>query len=331
MRGSTQGSDLADLLENRTIPDVIVVPTDAAQGLASKSQSPAQLAWRRFKRHRPAIISLWVLGIMTLLVALAPIIAPYGQNEALGARQFGPPSSQFWFGTDTIGRDLLSRILWGGRVSLFIGIATAISAGIIGTAIGAFAGFRGGRIDDFLMRFTDLFIGLPLLVVLLIVRQLPNTQPWASTVLGPPGSIRLMISLLTLVGWMGTARLVRGTVLSLREKEFVEAARAIGARDRRIIARHLVPNSIGPIVVAMTFAVAAAIGLESTLSYFGFGVDPLAASWGNLLADTKGAVTSGYWWLVVFPSAALLLTILCVNFVGDGLRDALDPKQQLDG
>jgi peptide/nickel transport system permease protein len=140
-----------------------------------------------------------------------------------------------------------------------------------------------------------------------------------------------MISLLTLVGWMGTARLVRGTVLSLREKEFVEAARAIGARDRRIIARHLVPNSIGPIVVAMTFAVAAAIGLESTLSYFGFGVDPLAASWGNLLADTKGAVTSGYWWLVVFPSAALLLTILCVNFVGDGLRDALDPKQQLDG
>lgn len=181
------------------------------------------------------------------------------------------------------------------------------------------------------MRFTDLFIGLPLLVVLLIVRQLPNSQPWAASILGPPASIRLMISLLTLVGWMGTARLVRGTVLSLREKEFVEAARAIGARDRRIIARHLVPNSIGPIVVAMTFAVAAAIGLESTLSYFGFGVSPLAASWGNLLADTKGAVTSGYWWLVAFPSAALLLTILCVNFVGDGLRDALDPKQQLDG
>lgn len=321
---------MADLLENRTIPEVVVVPTDDAQGLASKSMSPRQLAWRRFKRHRPAFVSLWVLGIMVLLVVLAPVIAPYGQNESLGARQFGPPSAQFWFGTDTIGRDLLSRILWGGRVSLFIGIATAISAGVIGTALGAFAGFRGGRIDDFLMRFTDLFIGLPLLVVLLIARQLPNSQPWASSLLGPPGSVRLMISLLTLVGWMGTARLVRGTVLSLREKEFVEAARAIGARDSRIIARHLVPNSIGPIVVAMTFAVAAAIGLESTLSYFGFGVSPLAASWGNLLADTKGAVTSGYWWLVVFPSAALLLTILCVNFVGDGLRDALDPKQQLD-
>lgn len=219
---------MADLLENRTIPEVVVVPTDDAQGLASKSMSPRQLAWRRFKRHRPAFVSLWVLGIMVLLVVLAPVIAPYGQNESLGARQFGPPSAQFWFGTDTIGRDLLSRILWGGRVSLFIGIATAISAGVIGTALGAFAGFRGGRIDDFLMRFTDLFIGLPLLVVLLIARQLPNSQPWASSLLGPPGSVRLMISLLTLVGWMGTARLVRGTVLSLREKEFVEAARAIG-------------------------------------------------------------------------------------------------------
>ncbi len=277
------------------------------------------------------MLSLVVLVIMTVLCALAPFIAPYGQNEALGAAKFGPPSAEFWFGTDQIGRDLLSRLLWGGRVSLFIGLATAVSAGLIGTAVGAFAGFRGGRIDEILMRFTDLFIGLPLLVVLLIVRQLPNTQPWASTLLGPPGSLRLMISLLTFVTWMGTARLVRGTVLSLKEKEFVEAARAIGARDTWIIGRHLVPNSIGPIIVAMTFAVAGAIGLESTLSYFGFGLDPLKASWGNLLADTKGAVTSGYWWLVVFPSLALLTTILCVNFVGDGLRDAVDPKQQLEG
>ena len=330
MPGSTQGSDLADLLENRTLPDLIVLDPDS-QGLRTESLSPGKLAWLRFRHHRAAIISLVVLVIMTVLCALAPWIAPYGQNEALGAANFGPPSSEFWFGTDQIGRDLLSRILWGGRVSLFIGIATAISAGLIGTAVGAFAGFRGGRIDEILMRFTDLFIGLPLLVVLLIVRQLPNTQPWASTLLGPPGSLRLMISLLTFVTWMGTARLVRGTVLSLKEKEFVEAARAIGARDTWIIGRHLVPNSIGPIIVAMTFAVAGAIGLESTLSYFGFGLDPLKASWGNLLADTKGAVTSGYWWLVVFPSLSLLLTILCVNFVGDGLRDAVDPKQQLEG
>jgi ABC-type dipeptide/oligopeptide/nickel transport system permease subunit len=323
---------LADLLENRTPPEITIVDPDSIQahGLRTESVSPGRLAMRRFFRHRAAMGSLIVLGLLTIIVILAPVLTPFGQNDALGAKFFGPPTSEFWFGTDSIGRDLYSRILWGGRVSMFIGIATAISAGIVGTAIGAFAGFRGGRIDELLMRFTDLFLGLPLLVVLLIMRQLPEHQPWAASLLGPPGSMRLMVSLLTLVGWMGTARIVRGTVLSLKEKEFVEAARAIGARDSWIIGRHLVPNSIGPIIVAMTFTVAGAIGLESTLSYFGLGINALAASWGNLLSDTKGAVTSGYWWLVVFPSVALLITVLCVNFVGDGMRDALDPKQTTD-
>jgi peptide/nickel transport system permease protein len=179
-----------------------------------------------------------------------------------------------------------------------------------------------------LMRGTDLFIGLPLLVVLIVMRLLPEKQPWAATVLGQPGSKRLMITLISLVAWMTTARLVRGVVLSLKEKEFIEAARSVGASDKRIIVRHLIPNTIGPIVVAMTFIVAAAIGLESTLSFFGFGLDPTQASWGNLLADAGTNIITKKWWLVLFPGLILLITILCINFMGDGLRDALDPKQE---
>jgi peptide/nickel transport system permease protein len=214
------------------------------------------------------------------------------------------------------------------QVSLFVGIASAISAGLIGTAIGAFAGFRGGRIDNLLMRGTDLFIGLPLLVVLMIMRLLPEKQPWAAAVLGPPGSKRLIVTMITLVAWMTTARIVRGVVLSLKEKEFIEAARAIGATDKRIIIRHLVPNTIGPILVGMTFIVAAAIIIESTLSYFGFGLDPTQASWGNLLSDSGTYIITKKWWLVLFPSLVLLITVLCINFMGDGLRDAVDPKQE---
>jgi peptide/nickel transport system permease protein len=222
---------------------------------------------------------------------------------------------------------MYSLILWGGRVSLFIGIAVAISASIIGTLVGAFAGFKGGKFDDFLMRWTDLFLAFPLLVALLVLRQLPEKQAWARTAFGETTSIRLTITLLVIVSWMPTARIVRGQVLSLKEKEFIEAGRALGASNWRLISRHLIPNCIGPIIVAATFTVAAAIITESTLSFFGFGVQPPHVSWGNLLAGSKAYVGQGKWWLVLFPSLALLFTVLSINFIGDGLRDALDPKQ----
>ncbi len=305
------------------------------EDLSVESKSPTQLALRRYRHHRAAMISSVVLLLIALACVFATWVAPYGENEAIQGADGGlrneilvPPNSQFWFGTDSIGRDLYSRVLYGGRVSLFVGIASAISAGLIGTAVGAFSGFRGGRIDNGLMRFTDLVLGLPLLVLLMIMRMLPEKQPWAATVLGEPGSKRLMVTLITLVTWTSTARIVRGVVLSLKEKEFVEAARAVGASDKRIIFRHLVPNTIGPIVVSLTFIVAFAIGLESTLSFFGFGLDPTQSSWGNLLADAGTSVITGKWWLVLFPAIVLLITILCVNFMGDGLRDALDPKQE---
>jgi peptide/nickel transport system permease protein len=313
-------------------PDVLI---DEVEGLIVQSASPTKLALRRYRHHRAAMIATVALIIIAVACFAAPIIAPYAENQAVNVSEDSnlkaihvPPNAQFWFGTDSIGRDLYSRILYGGQVSLFVGIASAISAGLIGTVIGAFAGFRGGRIDNMLMRGTDLFIGLPLLVILIIMRLLPEKQPWAATVLGEPGSKRLMVTLISLVAWMTTARIVRGVVLSLKEKEFIEAARAVGARDRRIIVRHLVPNTIGPIVVSLTFIVAAAIGLESTLSFFGFGLDPTQSSWGNLLADAGTNIITKKWWLVLFPSLVLLITILCINFMGDGLRDALDPKQE---
>jgi peptide/nickel transport system permease protein len=313
-------------------PDLLI---DEVEGLIVESASPTKLALRRYRHHRAAMIATVVLIIIAVACIAAPILAPYGENEAVNVSEDSnlkaihvPPNAQFWFGTDAIGRDLYSRVLYGGQVSLFVGLASALSAGLIGTAIGAFAGFRGGRIDNMLMRGTDLFIGLPLLVILMIMRMLPEKQPWAATVLGPPGSKRLMVTLISLVTWMVTARIVRGVVLSLKEKEFIEAARAVGAKDSRIIIRHLVPNTIGPIVVSLTFIVAAAIGLESTLSFFGFGLDPTQASWGNLLAGSITNIISKKWWLVLFPSLVLLITILCINFMGDGLRDALDPKQE---
>lgn len=316
-------------------PEVPEVERSDVERSEIRSASPRQLATRRYLRHRAAMIATVVLLIITVACFAANFIAPYGENETISVSEDSlqraihiPPNAQFWFGTDSIGRDLYSRILYGGRVSLLVGIATAVSAGLIGTAIGAFAGFRGGQIDNLLMRGTDLFIGLPLLVVLIVMRLLPEKQPWAATVLGQPGSKRLMITLISLVAWMTTARLVRGVVLSLKEKEFIEAARSVGASDKRIIIRHLVPNTIGPIVVAMTFIVAAAIGLESTLSFFGFGLDPTQASWGNLLADAGTNIITKKWWLVLFPGLILLITILCINFMGDGLRDALDPKQE---
>ena len=305
------------------------VSTDATEGLVG-SVSPGRMALRRFLHHKMAMISLIVLLFVTVVCVLAPVLAPYAQNERITTLDnplTHPPSPAVPFGTDSIGRDMLSRVMWGGRVSLFIGIAVALSSTLIGTLMGSVSALRGGFIDDVLMRVTDVFLALPILVFLPVIAQLPNRQPWAKSLIGAKGSVRLMITLLSIVAWMPTARIVRGVMLSLKEKEFIEAARAMGAKTSRVIIGHLIPNAIGPIMVTASFTVAAAIGSEATLSFFGFGVDPQHASWGNLLTDSKTAIGAGYWWLVLYPVVALLITVLTINFVGDGLRDAFDPKQ----
>ena len=234
------------------------------------------------------------------------------------------PSWSHWFGTDLLARDSLSRVLHGGQVSLEVAFGIAILSTLIGVVIGALAGFYGGIWDGLLMRFTDLWIALPAIPFLAVAVSIGTVDlgPLGSLDLGGPLGITLLLSLLL---WGSIARVVRGVTLSLREREFVDAARAVGASNARIITRHVIPNCAGPIIVNATLVVAEAILVESTLSFLGFGIQPPTPSWGNLLTDAI-ATTEEYWWLTVFPGLAIFLTVLAVNFVGDGLRDALDPR-----
>ncbi|MDH3397070.1 MAG: ABC transporter permease [Acidimicrobiia bacterium] len=286
-----------------------------AEGLSAEVLTNRQLAWRRFRRHKAAMASLVIFGIIVLLTLLAPVVAPVGFEEQFITRSLEPPSRDFWFGTDRLGRDVLTRVLYGGRVSILVGIGVALASAMIGTVVGAIAGFFGGRIDTILMRFTDAMLALPALIFLIVVGRILGT------------SVFNIVLVLTLIFWMPLARIVRGQFLSLKEKEFVEAARALGAKSGRIIFRHILPNTIGPITVTVTLLVAGAILSEATLSFLGFGIQLPTPSWGNMIADARGQLTTSPW-MLWFPGLALIITVICVNFLGDGLRDALDPTQR---
>lgn len=312
-----------------------VAPVDGeASGLATTSMSPRQMAVRRYFKHKGAMVASIVMVTMIVIVLLTPFTTRYGLNEAIFAAEPGKPNSyleprsEAWFGTDIIGRDVYSRLIYGLRVSLIIGVSSAILASLVGVTVGSIAGLRGGRFDDALMRVTDIFLAFPFLVALLVVRNFLGELSFLEPIVGERTSIRFIILLFAIFGWMGVARLVRGSVLALKEREFVEASRALGASNTRVIFKHLLPNSIGPILVAATNAVVAAIIGEATLSFFGFGPDAGSGdtSLGLLVAEARGAVLAGYWWMIIFPCALLCLVALCVNFIGDGLRDATDPK-----
>lgn len=292
--------------------------------------SPRRMAMRRFVSHKAAVASCLVLGLFIIAVILSPITARYGVNQAVRKppNSFLPPQKIAWLGTDDIGRDIYSRLIYGIRVSLIIGLFSAIISVAVGCVVGAVAGFRGGYFDDVIMRITDLFLAFPFLVALLVVRNMLGALKWLSPIIGDSGSIRFIIFLLAIFGWMVVARIVRGQVLSLKEREFIEAARAVGASRRYIIMRHLLPNSIGPIMVALTFSVVGAIIGEATLSFFGYGPQAGAGttSLGLLVGQARGAVQTGFWWMAVFPCFALVIISLCINFIGDALRDATDPR-----
>jgi peptide/nickel transport system permease protein len=317
-----------DALTEPTLPPAPGSLSTAGQGLAEKPLSPGRLAWRRFRRHQLAMASAVVLILLSIVVFAPTLLTDWGPLERdLEAPQYAGPSAEHWLGTDDIRQDMLSRILHGGQVSLQVGFAVAIISTLIGAAIGALAGFFGGRLDDVLMRVTDLFIGIPQIVALIILTRLPARNEWATAVMGADGSVRAVITVMTLLFWMPIARVVRGLVLSLKEKEFVEAARAMGVTNRRVVTRHLLPNCTGPLIVAVTVAVAAAILTESALSFLGFGVDSVTTpTWGNLLSDTKGQLRA-HGHVVWFPGLAIVITVLAINYLGDGLRDALDPRQ----
>jgi peptide/nickel transport system permease protein len=284
-------------------------------GAAASRAAPGQvrLAWERFRRHRLAMIGLVVLAVLAASAVLADVIAPYAPDvpdvEAIRV----PPGLAHPMGTDSIGRDELSRLLHGGRVSLQVGLMATSVAVALGTLLGSISGYYGHAIDNAIMRFTDLMYTLPRLLVLLLVGAIFKT------------TLLLIVVLLGLTSWMTVARLVRASFLSLREKEFVEAARTVGAGDRRIIWRHILPNAIGPVIVAATLGVAGAILVESTLSYLGYGVQPPTATWGNMLQNAQSEMYAAPW-LAVFPGLFIFVTIMSINFVGDGLRDALDPR-----
>ena len=287
--------------------------------------SPGRDAVRRFVRHRLATVSVVVLALLALAILIGPWLRPVSINDIDFTARLAPPSWDHPFGTDDLGQDLLARMIYGGRISLAVGFA-AMGVGLFaGTIIGAIAGISRGVVDAALMWVTDLFLSLPQLPLLLLVIYL--FRDFLKGLVGPEGGVFILIVLV--IGgfrWMPVARLVRAQFLSLREKEFVEAARALGASNLRLVVRHILPNALGPVIVAGTIDVAAAIIEESTLSFLGLGFPPDIPTWGRLLFDAKDYLDIAPHW-ALFAGGAIFLTVITINFIGDGLRDALDPRR----
>ena len=277
------------------------------------SDSQWRIAFRHFRKSKIALIGLIVLVFMYLLAIIAPLIAPYDPIAQAVSNSFQAPGMQHWLGTDRFGRDILSRILYGARISLSIGLVATLISVTLGTVLGAVAGFFGGRIDGAIMRFTDMVLAFPRLVLLIMIVALFSP------------SMAVIIIVLGLTQWPNTTRIVRGDVLSLREREYIQAAHALGMSKSRIIFRHLIPNVLAPVIVTATLGIGNTIVLEAGLSFLGLGIQPPTPSWGNMVADGRDSLL-GAWWVATFPGLAIVLTVLAFNLVGDGLRDALDPR-----
>jgi ABC-type dipeptide/oligopeptide/nickel transport system permease subunit len=300
------------------VPAGVDLDSVAAEGLELKARSQWSYARRRFQRHRLAMIGLVGLVIIFGTGALASYVAPYTFDQIDLTNVLHSPTTvgHHFFGTDEIGRDYLSRVIYGIRTSLQVGLTVAVVSSIFGLLVGSIAGYYRGWVDNVIMRITDLVLTLPVLVTLLTV----------AAFLGGGGNQWVITFILVGFFWTPICRIVRGVFLSLREKEYVEAAKAVGAGDFRIMFRHMLPNTLGPIVVNGTLAVADAIITEAFLSFLGFGIKPPTPSLGSLAAEGQGFPQQ--WWLAVMPGLVLVLIVICVNFVGDGLRDALDPQQR---
>lgn len=300
-------------------------------------ESPAQRAWRRFRGNRAGWISGWFLVALLLVLLVWPWVSPH-PPDALSEAQFQPPGAAHWLGTDVHGRDLLTRIVHGARISLFVGAVGAGVSLVIGVVWGAVAGYVGGRLDGLMMRFVDILYALPSIVFVIVLITTLNGVLDRAQARGWSGETARTLQLLGLfaglgaVSWLTMARIVRGEVLSLRHRPFVEASRALGAGPARILWRHIVPNVAGIVIVYLALTVPAIVLYESFLSYLGLGVQPPAASLGSLIAEGATQINPIriYWWMIVFPAATLALTLLALNFLGDALRDALDPRAEAE-
>jgi peptide/nickel transport system permease protein len=294
-------------------------PTPAS-GLSGRTvaQQPGiwRLAWRRFCRHKAGLVGLVVLTLEVLLAIFAPVLIP--RDLAIDPSPLNilqRPSAEHWLGTDEVGRDIFARLIYASRISLSIGFLAVAVAVVVGTTLGAMAGYFGGWVDTILMRLTDAILSIPALFFLIVL----------SVTLGP--SVRTMIIVIGLLSWMELARIIRANVLSLKRREFVEAAQTIGARSPQVIARHILPNTLAPIVVAATLGVGNALLTEASVSYLGLGVQPPDPSWGNMLYNAQSYFFNAPW-ITLYPGVMILITVLCINFIGDGLRDALDPRMK---
>ena len=300
--------------------------------ISSQERSMRSMIWNQFRKHRLAVASLGVLAALVLGAIFVPYVSPYPpelstfqDRKAAMVNKDMPPSLAHPMGTDPLGRDIMTRLLYGGRISLTIGLlATAVGI-LIGTVVGALAGFYGGWIDNALMRLTDMFIALPRIFMLIIMSLL--MREWDVGILRAYGGAGGIILILGILSWTSVARVVRGQFLSLKEKEFVEAARTLGIKNNRIVFRHVLPNTSTPIIVAATLLVGATIISESGLSFLGFGVQPPTPTWGNMLNSAQNEMLSGHWWMAVFPGVMIFLTVISINYIGEGLRDALDPHK----
>jgi peptide/nickel transport system permease protein len=303
------------------------LPLTPGTAVAAEEAAPSKnTVWRRFRRHKPALIGAVIIVIMGLIAILATWLTPADPNFIDQVHWQGYPLAPgvagHILGTDENGRDLLARLMFGARISLTVALFAVIMEITIGTVLGAVAGYYGGWIDFLIMRVTDVVLSIPLLPLLLVITAIvAGTSQKAALNFG------VIVLIIGGLSWPAVARLVRASFLSLREREFAEAARALGNRDGRIIFRHLLPNAVAPIIVQATLEVANVIILESTLSFLGFGIQPPTASWGNMLANAQSNITVAPW-AAIFPGLCILVTVLAINYLGDGLRDALDPNMQ---
>ncbi len=281
--------------------------------------------WGQFHRHHLAVASAALVILMVLLAIAAPVVTNFTPDKVNFATRYQAPSSAHIMGTDGLGRDEFTRILYGGRISIAVGLIATTLGLLFGTLVGALGGFYGGWVDNLAMRLTDLMLALPRLFVLIIMTMMLRNAnvPWLQS----SGGIAAIILVIATLSWMTVARLVRGAFLSLKEKEFIEAARAQGAGNSRIIWKHLLPNAMSPIIVAGTLRVASSIITEAGLSFLGFGVQPPTPSWGNMLQNAQDEMLKGHLWLAIFPGLMIFIIVISVNYVGDGLRDALDPRK----
>jgi peptide/nickel transport system permease protein len=314
---------------NPTISEPTISAVDFVKEESREMLTPGQLVWRRFRKHRMALIGAVGVALLVIFILIGSIVVPEkSANSGDLLVRLGSPMAGHPFGTDSNGRDVFFRIIYGGQISLFIGLLAVGLEVSLGTVLGGMAAYFGGWIDAIIMRFTEAMLAIPSLFLLIVLAKFLGHNIPTFNILGRTfsGSVLIVILVIGITSWMYLARIVRANVLSLKEMDYISASKALGANSPRIFFNHLIPNTLGPIIVASTLGLANAILTEAYVSFLGLGVQPPTATWGNMMDQAQSFLLRGIWWMWVFPSMFIVFTILCINLMGDGLRDAFDPR-----